>query len=74
MVEECGFGIERRSVVERLHYDTDDWLSMACTHSNVLTLEPTDRAALRSRLAQCIGAAGVDAQNDAVAVVCTPRQ
>ena len=74
MVEECGFAIERRSVVERLHYDTDDWLSMACTHSNVLMLEPTDRAALRSRLAQRIGAAGVDAQNDAVAVVCTPHK
>jgi SAM-dependent methyltransferase len=71
IVGECGFAIDRRSVVERLHYDTDDWLSMACTHSNVLVLEPADRAALRSRLAQCIGAAGVDAHNAAVAVVCT---
>jgi SAM-dependent methyltransferase len=73
MVEECGFAIERRSVVERLHYATDDWLNMVGTYSNVLTLEPRDRAALRSRLAQHIGTAGVDAQNEAVAVICTPR-
>jgi SAM-dependent methyltransferase len=74
MVEECGFTVERRGVVERVHYVTDDWLNMVCTYSNVLTLEPTDRAELRSRLGQRIGVGGVDARNDAVAVVCTPNQ
>jgi ubiquinone/menaquinone biosynthesis C-methylase UbiE len=37
-----------------------------------LLLGPTAREELRSRLVQRIGAAGVDAQNDALAVVCTP--
>jgi hypothetical protein len=47
---------------------------MVFTYSNVLTLDPVARAGLRSRLAQCIGAGGVDARNDAVAVVCTPQR
>ncbi|WP_006247017.1 class I SAM-dependent methyltransferase [Mycolicibacterium tusciae] len=71
MVKECGFTIERRRVVERLHYATNEWLNMVFTYSNVLTLDPMARAGLRSRLEQRIGAAGVDAQNDAVAVICT---
>ena len=74
MIEECGFSIERRGVVEQLHYATEDWLNMVFTYSNVLTLDPVARAGLRSRLAQCIGAGGVDARNDAVAVVCTPQR
>jgi hypothetical protein len=37
-----------------------------------LLLDPTAQAELRSRLSQRIGTAGVDAQNDALAVVCVP--
>jgi SAM-dependent methyltransferase len=74
MVEECGFTVERRGVVERLHYATDGWLNMVFTYSNILTLDAADRVELRSRLARRIGAAGVDARNDAVAVVCTLRR
>ena len=51
------FRIERRGVVEQLHYAIEDWLNMVFTYSNVLTLDPVARAGLRSRLAQCIGAA-----------------
>jgi hypothetical protein len=64
----------RRGVVEQLHYATEDWLNMVFIYSNVLTLDPVARAGLRSRLAQFIAAAGVDARNDAVAVLCTPQR
>ena len=72
MVEECGFSVERRRCVEQLHYAGEGYLNLASTYSNRLLLDPTARAELRSRLAQRIGTAGVDAQNDALAVVCTP--
>jgi SAM-dependent methyltransferase len=74
IIEEHGFAIDRRHVTERLHFATDDWVNMVCTYSNVLILNPKPRAELRSRLTQRIGVDGVDAQNDAVAVICTPRQ
>jgi hypothetical protein len=64
--------LHRRSFVERLHYTTEEYLDLVATYSNRLTLDPTARAELRSRLEQRIGATGVDARNDALAVVCTP--
>lgn len=73
LIEECGFGVERRCVVEQLHYATDEWLDMVTTYSNVLTLESHKRVELRARLEERIGAHGVDAQNDAVALICTPH-
>ena len=72
MVEECGFSVERRRCVEQLHYTGEDYLNLVSTYSNRLLLDPTAQAELRSRLAQRIGTAGVDAQNDALAVVCAP--
>jgi SAM-dependent methyltransferase len=74
IVEHHGFTIDRRQVTERLHYATNDWVNMVFTYSNVLTLDPKPRAELWSRLTQRIGVDGVDAQNEAVAVICTPRQ
>jgi SAM-dependent methyltransferase len=71
---ESGFTFEQWHVVEQLRYSTDDWIEMVCTYSNILTLEPSARIELRSRLARRIGAAGVGAQNAAIAVVCTPRR
>lgn len=74
MIEQGGFTVARRTAVERHHYDTGHWINMACTYSNVLTLPDSTRARLRTRLAQCIGTDGVDAENDAIALVCTPRR
>lgn len=74
MLEECGFTTEQRRVIERLHYATDDWVNMVLTYSNTLTLGQEARVGLRSRLQQRIGAAGVKAQNDAAAVICTAHQ
>jgi SAM-dependent methyltransferase len=72
MLEERGFAVERRRCVEQLHYTTEEYLNLVSTYSNRLLLPPSDREELRSRLAQRIGPAGVDAQNDALAIVCTP--
>jgi ubiquinone/menaquinone biosynthesis C-methylase UbiE len=72
MVEQCGFSVEQRRCVERLHYTTDDYLNLVSTYSNHLLLDRAARVELRSRLAQRIGPGGVDARNDALAVVCTP--
>ena len=55
-----------------MHYTTEDYLDMISTYSNQLVLAPPKQTELRSRLARKIGTAGVDAQNDALAVVCTP--
>lgn len=72
LIEECGFSIERRTCVEQIHYAGEDYLNLVFTYSNRLVLDPTAQAELRSRLARRIGTAGVDARNDAVAIVCTP--
>jgi SAM-dependent methyltransferase len=73
LIEECGFSVERRTCVEQIHYAGEDYLNLVSTYSNRLVLDPTAQAELRSRLARRIGTAGVDARNDALAVVCTPR-
>ena len=72
LIEECGFSIERRRCVERLHYVGEHYLNLLSTYSNRLLLDPTAQAELRTRLAQRIDTTGVDALNDALAVVCTP--
>lgn len=71
-VQRYGYSIERRSVTEHLHYTADDWVNMMLTYSNVATLSTATQSKLSSRLRQRIGHAGVDAQNEAVAVTCKP--
>jgi len=71
LFDEAGLTSERRWYVEHLHYRTADWVNMVTTYSNVLTLDPIDQADLRARLETCIGDAGVDAINDALAISCT---
>ena len=68
---QAGFSVEKRRVVEHLHYAMEEWVQMVCTYSSVLTLEPQARDLLRRRLIQLIGSTGVDAVNEAVAVICT---
>jgi SAM-dependent methyltransferase len=72
MVESCGFTVERRRVTETVRYSTEDWVNRVFTFSNVLTLEAPAQAELRFRMEKRIGATGVDARKDSVAVVCTP--
>lgn len=73
MIRKYGYIVERRRVTERLRYTTDAWVNMVLTYSNVVTLDPLRRSRLRSRLEQRIGAEGVGVENDATAVICTPR-
>jgi len=74
LIEACGFSVERRRCEEALHYATEDYLNLVFTYSNHLLLDAAAQDELRSRLAERIGAAGVDAQNAALAVVCTPTR
>jgi SAM-dependent methyltransferase len=71
MIHQHGYTF-RRHVTERLQYTTDAWVNMMFTYSNVLTLAPQARSDLRSQLEHRIGTAGVDAENNATAVICTP--
>jgi SAM-dependent methyltransferase len=71
LLTEAGLASVRRRYVDPLHYETERWVNMVTTYSNVLTLDPPAQSELRSRLEACIGASGVDATNDALAVVCT---
>jgi SAM-dependent methyltransferase len=73
VLEECGFAVDRRHFVEELHYSTCAWLNLVFTYSNHLGIDPISRQSLRSRLERRIGRAGVDARNDALAVVGTLR-
>jgi SAM-dependent methyltransferase len=68
-IRSYGYALERRHITEYLHYDTDEWVNMVFTYSNVLTLNRQARSALRIRLKQRIGAIGVKAENKATAVV-----
>jgi SAM-dependent methyltransferase len=74
VIEECGFCVERRRCVEDLHYTTDNYLDLVCTYSNHLMLDPSALDELRSRLTRRIGPGGVHAQDDALAVICTPNR
>jgi SAM-dependent methyltransferase len=72
LIEDGGFTVDNRNVVEQLHYTTEDWLNLVFTYSNHLTLPAAARDELRGRLAERIGPHGVDAVNDALAVICSP--
>jgi len=65
------FTSERVEVREALHYSTEDWLSLLFTHSNHVVLAQAAKDELRGRLASLIGDGGVDAVNDALALICT---
>lgn len=70
LIRQWGYSIERRVVTEALHYTAEAWVDMVSTYSNVLTLTPEARSGLRAVLLALIGAAGVEAENTATAVVC----
>lgn len=73
LIGDGGFSVERRTVTEQLHYPTEDWLNLVFTYSNHLTLPEQDRRDMRRRLEERIARGGVDAVNDAIALMCTPK-
>ncbi|MDO3400441.1 class I SAM-dependent methyltransferase [Mycolicibacterium neoaurum] len=68
----AGLSHERRRYLEHPHYSCPEWVEMVTTYSNVLRLPAADQERLRTRLTALIGTAGVQATNDALAVLCTP--
>lgn len=71
LLADAGFTAERRRYLEHPRYACADWVSMVTTYSNVLRLPSPDQDRLRTRLTAAIGEAGVEATNDALAVLCT---
>lgn len=71
-IEKAGYHVQHRHFLERLHYSTQAYLDMVFTYSNHLTLDAPTRGELRARLEKKIGDDGVDAKNDALALICTP--
>lgn len=67
----AGFTSQRRHYTEHPHYRGTAWVQMVSTYSAVLQLPAADQDLLRNRLAATIGEAGVQATNDALAVLCT---
>jgi ubiquinone/menaquinone biosynthesis C-methylase UbiE len=70
LIRQWGYSIDRRIATEALHYTAEAWVNMVTTYSNVLILTPEARSGLRAGLLALIGAAGVDAENTAAAVLC----
>jgi SAM-dependent methyltransferase len=73
ILDTSDFQVERLEVSEDLDYSTEDWLGLVFTHSNHLVLEPAAQTELRKRLRAFIGAGGVSANNNALALICSLR-
>ena len=73
LLHSADFDVERIEASEALHYSTSDWLGLVFTHSNHVILEPDAKAELRARLRDCLGDDGVEATNDALALICRLR-
>lgn len=73
LLTSADFDVERVEVGDALHYSTEDWLGLVFTYSNHVVLEPAAQAELRARLRDWIGDDGVDASNDALALMCSLR-
>lgn len=72
LLTSAGLSQDRRRYLEHPHYSCAEWVEMVTTYSNVLRLPAADQERLRTRLTALIGTGGVQATNDALAVLCTP--
>jgi SAM-dependent methyltransferase len=68
----AGFTVIHRSHPHDLHYSTQQWLDIAFTFSNHLTLAADKATELRARMAELIGPSGVSVGGDALAILATP--
>jgi SAM-dependent methyltransferase len=66
------FTVTQRRYPHDLHYSAQQWIDIAFTFSNQLILADDKAAALRARLADRMGTAGVSVGGDAVAILATP--
>jgi SAM-dependent methyltransferase len=68
----AGFAVTHRSYQHHLHYSTQQWVDIAFTFSNHLTLDSDKATELRARMAELIGPSGVSVGGDALAILATP--
>jgi SAM-dependent methyltransferase len=68
----AGFTVTHRSYQHNLHYSTQQWVDIAFTFSNHLTLAADKATELRSKMADLIGPSGVSVGGDALALLATP--
>jgi SAM-dependent methyltransferase len=68
----AGYTVTQRSYLRDLRYSRHQWLDLAFTHSNHLTLAADKATELRARLAERIGPGGVAVHAEAVAILATP--
>jgi len=72
LLTRAGFTVSQRSYPHKLHYPTDQWIDIAFTFSNHLTLTADKASELRFRMAELIGPAGVSVGGDALAILGIP--
>ncbi len=68
----AGFTVTHRSYPHNLQYSTQEWVDIAFTFSNHLTLAAEKATELRDRMAELIGPSGVSVGGDALAILATP--
>ncbi|MGA8544359.1 MAG: methyltransferase domain-containing protein [Mycobacterium sp.] len=68
----AGFMVTHRSYPHNLQYSTQQWVDIAFTFSNHLTLAADKATELRTRMAELIGPSGVSVGGDALAILATP--
>ncbi len=68
----AGFNVAHRRYPHNLHYSTQQWVDIAFTFSNHLTLAADSATELRAKMVELIGPAGVSVGGDALAIIATP--
>jgi SAM-dependent methyltransferase len=68
----AGFSVTHRSYPHDLHYSAQQWIDIAFTFSNQLTLATDKATELRARMSELIGPSGVSVGGDALAILATP--
>jgi SAM-dependent methyltransferase len=72
LLSSAGFSVTHRSYRHNLHYSAQQWVDIAFTFSNHLTLAPDKASELRARIIDLIGPSGVSVGGDALAILATP--
>jgi SAM-dependent methyltransferase len=72
LLSAAGFTVTQRRYPHNLHYSTQQWVDIAFTFSNHLTLTADKATELRARMAELIGPSGVSVGGDAMAIFATP--
>lgn len=68
----AGYTATQHTYPRRVHYSRQQWVDLAFTHSNHLTLAAEKAAELRTRLADRIGSDGVEVGGDALMILAAP--